>query len=349
MRIYYCHLRLPIVLLGVLCFSNSCSDNHGREVSRGFYYWKTNVNVSDYERAVMDSLQSEYLYIRFFDVDINKDGSNVRPKAVVNFGKIIPAQEIIPVVFITTRALNVMPGKKLDFYAKNIALLIKNKAASIHLQPKEIQIDCDWTDGNKYLYFALLKTLKKQPYLRGKTISATIRMYQAKYPGRAGVPPVDKGLLMVYNMGELTNFYEKNSIITVKMAKQYLDHIAAYPLPLDIALPVYSWSLLFHKSNFTGILRSVYYRDLQNTSLFTQQENNRYLVRADTLFKGYYLKAGDLIRYENADFNTVNTIAEYLSSNIKTDSLRILLYHCDSLNFKNISGHEMEKIFSTFN
>lgn len=332
----------------MLCTLYACNHHSPRHISRGFYYWKTNVNISRYERAVMDSVNAQDLYLHFFDVDISNSLAKPQPTAVVNFGNFIPQKNVVPVVFITPRALDNMSWDSLDFYAKNIAQLIKNKAASIHLIPKEIQIDCDWSYHNKKRYFTLLKKLKKQPYLKDKIISATIRMYQVKFPKRAGIPPVDKGLLMVYNMGEIRNYYEKNSIITTATAKKYLRHVATYPLPLDVALPIYSWTLLFRKEELKGILRDVNKKDLQNPHIFKPKGDNRFLVRKDTLFKNYNLYAGEMLRYEASNFKTVHSVADYLSLHLNSDSLRILLYYCDSLNFTQFPSHEMEKIFTRF-
>jgi hypothetical protein len=307
------------------------------------------VQVTQYEDTVLHALHSEFLYVRFFDVDIRGKGNLIKPKAVANFADPLPNQTIIPVVYITTRALNAMSWNTLHDYAKSIADLLAKKSAEINLHPSEIQIDCDWTTGNKSRYFELLRQLKAQPFFKEKTISATIRLFQAKYAAVAGVPPVGKGLLMVYNMDKLTDFQVENSIITEKTAKEYLDNVGSYPLPLDVALPIYSWTLLFHNNLLAGILRDVTKNDLRNHLLFKRQTNNRYQVSKDTLFEGYPLKKGDIIRYESSSFGTLNTVARYLSDKLKSDSFRVLLYHCDSLNFRNYSKNELEKIFRDFN
>lgn len=334
---------LAFLLLG------SCVQKKGRKIERGFYYWKTNVNILPFEDSVMQTLHSHFLYLRFFDVDVAPGGKGVKPKAIINFGKHLPNQEIIPVVFITTRALNLMNRRALDFYAENISRLLARKAAEIHLNPSEIQIDCDWTVSNKELYFALLKKLKKQPFFKEKLLSATIRLYQSKYTVAAGIPPVDKGLLMVYNMDDLTDFKVENSIITSKTAKNYLDNIASYPLPLDIALPIFSWTLFFDQhAQLKGILREVNGKDLKNESLFEKVSEHRYQVRNDTFYKGYALKKGNILRRESSNFKTIHKVAKYISDKISADSFRLLLYYCDSINFTHYSKYELEKIYSDF-
>lgn len=340
-----------LISICLLIFS-SCHERPTRVVSRGIYYWKTNVNISNYEQSVLDSLLPQFLYVRFFDVDVSPDKKSVKPLAIVNFVKDFhTTSKIIPVIFITPRALDAMSRSSLDFYAKNIGLLLENKIPESHEQPKEIQIDCDWNERNKDLYFTLLKKLKAQPFCKNKILSATIRLHQIKYQSKNGIPPVDKGLLMVYNMDPLTDIHAHNSIISINTAKQYLSSLKQYPISLDIALPIYSWTLLFNQQNgsLRGILRNIRQPDLQNKIIFKPENDNRFLILTDTIYKGYSLKQGDIIRYEQADFQTVNSVAQYLSSQLDTNNIRVSLYHCDSLNFRNFPAYEMEKIFSDFN
>ncbi len=346
--------QLGIFLLPLLVLS-ACQPQQERVVTRGFYYWKTNLNLSDFAKKNMAAVNSEYLYTRFFDVVLGPKNKPM-PSAIINFGESLPQQTIIPVVYITPEALNAMNWHNLDYYARNIVKLIRQKAEKININPPEIQIDCDWTASNKTLYFTLLQKIAQQDYAASKTLSATLRLHQIKYDQKTGIPPVDKGLLMVYNMNDLTDPEVKNSIISLQTTKQYLSHLADYPLSLDVALPIYSWTLLFEKKQmkgvkraFKGILRKLDDRDLKNNELFKKQGYRHFLVQKDSLYKGYALQKGQLIRFEEADFETVHQVAQYLSTQLQANRLRILLYQCDSINFKRFSTHEMEKIFTDFN
>lgn len=340
--------KMGLMSLGLMLFLLSCSQKKNRNVHRGLYYWKTNVQISNYEQAYMDSLKAQKLYLRFFDVDISPDGKSAKPIAIVNFGSITPKQEIVPVIFITPRGLNAMQWQQLDFYAENIADLLSRKATSVGIDPKEIQIDCDWTIINRDLYFELLKRLREQAFFVGKSLSTTIRLHQIKYPLAAGIPPVDKGLLMVYNIDKLTDVNVENSILNVPSAKKYLDKLGQYQLPLDVALPIFSWTLLFENDQLQGILRDVNHLDLQSKSVFKPLIKGKFQVLKDTIVKGYELKTNQVLRFENSDFDDIDVVSKYLSDNLKTDSLNILLYHCDSINFRNYTTHELEKIFSRF-
>ena len=70
-------------------------------------------------------------------------------------------------------------------------------------------------------------------------LSATIRLHQLKFIGESGIPPVDKGLLMCYNMGDLHRLRISNSILETAELKKYIKQLSVYPLKLDVAfLPV---------------------------------------------------------------------------------------------------------------
>lgn len=338
--------RIAGLSLLALLFLVACSNKPDRFVGRGFYYWKTNVNVSDYENRYMDSLKTDRFYLRFFDVDA--EGKKVSPKAIINPGKGLPKQPIVPVVFITPAGLNAMSWQELGFYARNIAALIEEKANAIGIVPAEIQIDCDWTQNNKELYFELLNRLKQQAYFKGKLLSVTIRLHQVKYLAAAGIPPADKGLLMVYNIDNLRNVKVENSILNTQSAKSYLETVGAYPLPLDIALPIFQWTLLFEAEQLKGILRDVNGADLKKDPQIEKTGAYTYIIKEDHSLKGYMLKKGQLLRLEESHIERVKEISKYLSQRIKGDSLNLLLYHCDSLNFKNYKTNELEKVFSSF-
>ena len=59
-------------------------------------------------------------------------------------------------------------------------------------------------------------------------------------------PPVDYGVLMVYNTGDPRNFMERNPILDYRDVYPYLDRLDKYPLPLAAAYPVYQWVRNIH-------------------------------------------------------------------------------------------------------
>ncbi len=337
-------------LLLIICLMGMACNNHGpRKITKGFYYWKTNFKLSNFEEQKLDSFHCKTIYIRFFDIDWNAATNEPAPVAISTLKQ--PLQNgfsFIPVIFITQDALNKLPTHEVENLAKHFTKLLYEKCVQAKIAPTEIQIDFDWTANNQAKYFQLLKFCKKQNFFKGKTLSCTIRLHQVRAT-KAGVPPVDKGLLMCYNMGNLKLPGSNNSIIDAQVAERYLDNLQDYPLPLDVALPLFSWSLLYDSQNrFIGILRYVQEKDLCNNSLFYLRAKNMYVVNKDTLWKGYTLQRNETVRYENSAVPELYKLAGLVAKKINGPSFSLLFYHCDSAVLSKYNNYELEKIYHYF-
>ena len=104
----------------------------------------------------------------------------------------------------------------------------------------EIQFDCDWTQSTKEKYFKFLRHFRQLQNDPTFQLSATIRLHQIKFANQTGVPPVNRGMLMFYNMADLESIKTPNSILDLEVAHQYIDSQTTYELPLDFALPIFS-------------------------------------------------------------------------------------------------------------
>ena len=176
--------------------------------------------------------------------------------------------ELIPTIFITNRTLLHLPTAKIDTLAARI--VARTKALMKQLPDariQEIQLDCDWTQKTKVSYFSLLE--KIQAFCGADVqLSATIRLHQLKFANRTGIPPVDRGMLMFYNMGDLERWESANSILDNSIASQYLDARNTYPLDLDIALPIFAWGVLYRKGRMTKLINNLEAKQLADTSRF---------------------------------------------------------------------------------
>jgi hypothetical protein len=76
-------------------------------------------------------------------------------------------------------------------------------------------------------------------------LTATIRLHQYAQPGKTGVPPADRGMLMPYNVGKIAEPGDVNSIFDEATAEPYFRGTKHYPLPLDIGLPAFAWGVQF--------------------------------------------------------------------------------------------------------
>ena len=339
----YCSWFLSILILFVAVFIYSCGAKHQRVVRRSFYYWKSVFKLQPAEAGTLGNLNIETLYIKFFDVVWNDEEKKAEPVAQVKFAQ-LPSSivSVTPVVFVTNEALQQLSLSQADSLAPNIIKLLAALAANPSLLlSKEIQIDCDWTATTKEKYFRLLTAFRNNNYCKGKIVSATIRLHQLKFVSESGVPPVDKGLLMCYNMGNLRHPETTNSIIEPGEFKKYTKRLSLYPLSLDIALPVFDWWVWFRGEHYKGLIHS-------DEMKLPGRGNKKIIFQNDTLLNRYTFEKGDWLRYENSPVESLNEIANTLRHKLANDSINVILYHLDENNLSKYSTHELESIFDSF-
>lgn len=213
---------------------------------------------------------------------------------------------------------------------------------------REVQFDCDWTPTTRDKYFMFLRKMKQ--LFPGQLVSSTIRLYQYKYPRKAGVPPVDRGMLMCYNAGNVKETEARNSIFDHDEVMSYLKGAEPYPVKLDYALPVFGWAVLHRQGAFKGILPTTTLRKEYNEHL-TDVRNGLAEVKEDFVFghtsESIYLRKGDAIRFEQPNLNDVAQVAEWLSHHKNTNDAVLTFYH---LNEDDLHAYSkaLEAMYSAF-
>lgn len=241
----------PLLLALLICFGCKRSQESATE-RRSAYYWSTTFKMSDAKRQFIADHHITRLYVRYFDVVVGEDGTP-QPNATIRFNDTVPSGvEVIPVVYILNECMARDYGDMPQKLVKRI--LQMNETHDIGAV-REIQIDCDWTRKTEEKFFTFLKEVRREleqqggGQAQGITLSATIRLHQL-----AGkVPPVDRGVLMMYNTGDLTQLDCEHPILDMKDAKPYLPYLSDYDLPLSAAYPLYRWELVFRGKHFIGI------------------------------------------------------------------------------------------------
>lgn len=339
----------------IICLLASCRQHRvENKTDRGFYYWKSVMGLSHAERLALDRLAVNKLYIKCFDVVWDASHQQPVPVAKILFTDSADTwlsnrhTAIIPTLFITNECMLLLDSTKIASLSNDIHNLLSATVAN-HFPAQnisEIQIDCDWTAASRDKYFALLRHLQLQPFFRNRVVSATIRLYQCKYKLKTGVPPVKKGLLMCYNMGNLKSAASSNSIIEAAELEKYISNLQEYPLPLDIALPIFEWKVLFHEGAYKGLIR-----DLPDSLLLQKgvatQSNNTWHILQDTMVNGYSFQKGDVVRKEDATFDEVMKVTRLLLPKLTTSRFSVVLYHLDSLTLLKYSTDELEKMFNS--
>ncbi|MCU0395489.1 MAG: hypothetical protein MUF29_06245 [Chitinophagaceae bacterium] len=321
----------------------ACKSHDAAITHRGFYYWKSRFALDSSEAATLQQLRTEKLYIKFFDVAWNPDTRTPEPVAVLDMTSPIPnGLTMVPVVFITNETLQAATPDDIAAMGLKIPKLIGDLLQKHGMQqPAEIQIDCDWTAGTRSRYFLLLQQLRKTALFRNTTLSVTIRLHQVKYVAETGIPPADRGLLMCYNMGNLQDPKTGNSIIDAHTLDQYIGKADAYPLPLDMALPIFDWWVWFRQQDYQGLVHA----EKLQLPLDKQQ---RWYCQHDTIINGLIFKSGDWLRYENSSMNTLLEAAALMKKKRNHPNITLILYHLDAKNLAHYEIADLERLYSRF-
>ncbi|HEY1053881.1 MAG TPA: hypothetical protein VGE24_02070, partial [Emticicia sp.] len=245
--------------------------------------------------------------------------------------------------FITNQTLKQIADTRLEDFADFVQSQLKTIWRD---RPyTEIQFDCDWTIGTRNKYFKFLDLYRK--HCQGKMLSATIRLHQIKFAHKTGIPPVDRGMLMFYNMSDWKKPQIKNSIYDLDAASQYTATLSKYPLALDVVFPIFKWAIFYRGNRFMTVINKLDSETL-NQQKFLKKEDNRYYVQEDVQAFGISLRTGDMIRVEEPDYKELLKGSRALSKQISTQKLTFAFYYLDPKTISSYSHEQLHQIFVSF-
>ena len=328
----------------------SCNNNRGLKKTNGFYYWKSTFTIDADGAERLKTLNIKKLYTKYFDVVWDRETQTPQPVAVLNYGKNeANGIAIIPVVFITNETFLEMQSDRIPQFAQNVF----HKIQAINTQMNqsripEIQMDCDWSLKSRDRYFSFLDEFDK--LLNTDTaLSATIRLHQVKYAETTGIPPVDRGALMFYNVSHPKELGIKNSILDLDLGKKYLAGMADYPLPLDIVLPLFSSGALFQGNNFSGLVNDISWKHISTDADFVHLNGNYFQAKKEVYVNNVYVYKNDVLRVDQCTYEELIDAAKYLSGRLNSDNVNVLLFCFGSNTFREMNNEKIRNIYDVFN
>ena len=131
---------------------------------------------------------------------------------------------------------------------------------------------------------------------------------------------------------------DDNSIYSQKTAKNYINSLQNYNLPLNIALPVFSWGVHVRSNQVTNLIGGLRVNDLAGDQ-FEKIRENRFKVVKDIVFKGRYLAKDDEIKIEAVSADQLKEMMHDIKKNSKHKPNEIIFY---DLNENNLKAYEKE-------
>lgn len=291
----------------------------------GFYYWRSNFDLSKDETKLLNQSKVPVLYTRFFD--LQKKGNAYEAVGVLQKKhENSVSKKIVPVIFITNETWYKISKKDITFLAQKTTDHINNLAKKFDFKlENEIQIDSDWTKSTKDDYFLFLNELKR---ISKKDITSTLRLHQVRDKKTMGIPPVKKMYLMCYSTSSPLENSDKNSILDLTLLKAYLRDLENYPVKLDIALPIYSWGIVTNHLGKHKLINAIKTSDLENKN-FEKINPNTYKVLKDDFYFGMYLNKGFEIKIEEVPESDILESINFIDTKLNYP-YPIIYYHLDN-------------------
>jgi hypothetical protein len=214
------------------------------------------------------------------------------PNATIAFTEKVPQDlELVPTVFITE---NCMHQRHEGLARKLVDRIVQMNETNDVASVREIQIDCDYTVRSLQNYYHFLDEVREETRKHQLRLSTTIRLHQLSMPA----PPVDYGVLMLYNTGHPDKFQERNPILDQRDVQPYLRYLADYPLALAAAYPVFLWQRDIH-----GVRVEHVAEVSEILQVKAAVEQKRSALRHTILL--YHLDHDNINRYDDETFESI--------------------------------------------
>ena len=344
MRSYYParnQLFIGFLLIWTLTYFQACKNDKIRpKVS--FYYWRTIFKLSEAENEALLHNNVTKLYVRYFDIELN-DKNEAIPLSPIIFSKKPEKTELVPVVYIKNEVW-INGTNDPENLAEKVVKYIDQINNKTQINNNELQIDCDWTLKSRDKFMKFIQSLKR---ISGKTITTTIRLHQIKYQKKTGIPDVQTATLMYYNMGTISAD-SKNSIYEKEIANRYIKSIYNYPLPLKIALPIFSWAIQIRDRKVINLCNKLDFKEIAKDTNFVYLNSNFWRVKHSNIKSGYYYKADDTLKLELIKSTDLMEIANQLKRELKYPPTEIIFYDLDDFNLQQYDKKIFQEVCNNF-
>jgi len=340
-------LFLPVIALGFLQ-----TPEKDPVVIPSAFRWKNNHWLDGSEEQAITRNGIQRVYHKLLDIDWNP-ANGAHPVSFVrvpyqwrtyggNDGYWTHKVELVPCIYITnTTFLKVSDAEVVELAHNLLRKLRMECPPTIH----GVMLDCDWTEKTKARFFRLTRIMNDSLDV---PLTATIRLHQYAQPTKTGVPPADRGMLMPYNVGQITAPGDGNSIFDLAVAEPYFTGTKPYPLPLDIGLPAFSWGVQFRNGKFMGILQDDQVRTAMNFSMLSGETDGTMQVTQENNTVLPELHLGDVVRMERMTPEVIAQVAELARTAVNSDTMAVAYFEVGTGTFQRMDRTQVKAGFDRF-
>lgn len=336
------NINVVVILIFIV---TGCHNNEPVPDARpSAYWWKTVWAPDSVELDFIRSHKIGKIYMRFFDVVPSKKSNVPEPIATLRVDSLVQNIKIVPVVYISEKclSLNIAPMANMLVY-RVLQMCETNDIANVD----EIQIDCDWKQSSQKKYFDFLEELGNILHSKGMKLSTTIRLHQL----RTTPPPVDYGVLMLYNTRQFdyaTRFL--NPILRYDDVRPYLKELKNYRLSLCGAYPNFSYQLVYRNEKLVAIL---YNENLADSLIYAKRDSeyeallNRMIPNSMDPGTGItQILRGDRIVEFRSEYNEIEKTMSEVANMRPEIKMQSIIYDINYRNINNLTFTQYEKILS---
>lgn len=342
---------LLVILLSALAASFGGCRRSSVPSGSAMYYWKPVFELDSVQLGFIGEHDIKALYIRFFDICLT-DSTAPAPMNAIRFKEKLPENvDYVPVVHIATGCFE----SNRPQMARTVMERVREIASANGLaEPKEIQIDYDWTESTHANYLTFMDSVCANAKEANMRVSVTVRLHRLADKA----PSADYGVLMVFNTSDVKNA-DDNPILTYKSIEPCLGNLKDYALPLCSAYPNFCQTFLYNKDaegknrygtlipNVNPAAQPFMFEPVDSAkgewetirSLRLSSANGS---KRDTI----WVEPGEkVIVCTPPSFDQMVEIEKALGENCKGINSRVILYDISTINLNIYTSKEYKKIF----
>lgn len=316
------------------------------------FRWKNNYWLEGGEELAITRNDIQRVYLKLLDIDWNP-ANGAHPISSVRVPNVWRSYwgesgywsdkvELVPCIYITNNTFLKINDEEVVELAHNLLRKLRMECPpKIH----GVMLDCDWSAKTKDSFFKLTRIMNDSLDV---PLTATIRLHQYAQPAKTGVPPADRGMLMPYNVGQITEPGDGNSIFDITVAEPYFTGTKPYPLPLDIGLPAFSWGVQFRNGKFMGILQDEQVQTAMDFGMLTGETYGTMQVTKENNKAMPQLHLGDVVRVERMTPELIAQVARLARKAVNSDTLAVAYFETGTGTFQRMSKEEVIAGFSAF-
>ena len=342
----------PLLFLPVIALGFFRTEKKDPVVIPSAFRWKNKHWLDGSEEQAVTRNGIQRVYHKLLDIDWNP-AHGAHPVSVVripyqwrtyggNDGYWTHKVELVPCIYITNTTFLKVSDAEVEELAHNLLRKLRMECPpTIH----GVMLDCDWSAKTRAKFFRLTQVMNDSLDV---PLTATIRLHQYAQPFQTGVPPADRGMLMPYNVGQITAPGDGISIFDLSVAEPYFTSTKPYPLPLDIGLPAFSWGVQFRNGKFMGILQDDQVRTAMNFSMLSGETDGTMQVTQENNTVLPELHLGDVVRMERMTPEVIAQVAELARTAVNSDTMAVAYFEVGTGTFQRMDRTQVKAGFDRF-